>query len=157
MNRLHASKMIDDPSGSSAPPLEGMQVLLAEDCIDQGRLYLKFLQRAGADVTLECNGESAVKAVRKSLTRFDAIVMDFQMPEMDGLESTKQLRFLGYRGAIIAATAFGSEELKQSWFQQGCNELLEKPLIQHELVGAILQHTSNWKDKFRSGQEHSYV
>ncbi len=47
---------------------------------------------------------------------------------------------LGYRGAIIAATAFGSEELKQSWFQQGCNELLEKPLLQQDLIRSILQH-----------------
>ena len=130
----------DFDSPQTDTPLEGQQVLLAEDCADQGRLYLKFLQSAGAEVTLECNGQSAVDAVRKGPTLFDAVVMDFQMPEMDGLESTRQLRELGYSGAIIAATAFGSEELKQSWFQAGCDEYLEKPLNKQELISAVLRH-----------------
>ena len=46
-------------------PLHGQQILLAEDCTDQGRLYLKFLELAGAEVTLECSGLSAVDAVTK--------------------------------------------------------------------------------------------
>ncbi len=110
--------------------------------MDQGRLYLKFLQVAGAEVTLECNGQSAVDAIRKSPSLFDAVVMDFQMPEMDGIESTRRLRELGYRGAIIAVTAFGSGELRQSWFQAGCDEFLEKPLNEQEFISAVLRHTS---------------
>ncbi len=128
-------------SSQTDTPLEGLQVLLAEDCVDQGRLYLKFLESAGAEVTLECNGQSAVDTVRKTPTLFDAVVMDFQMPEMDGLYATRQLRELGYSGAIIAATAFGSEELKESWFEAGCDDYLEKPLKKHELINAILHQT----------------
>lgn len=138
----------DNPSDSSqaALALEGQQVLLVEDCADQGRLYLKFLELAGADVTLECNGPSAIDAVRKSLTRFDAVVMDFKLPKKDGLESTKQLRSIDYRGTIIAATAYDPEGLRQSWFQAGCDEFLEKPLKREELIGAILRHTATAKD-----------
>ena len=139
MNAQSPHQPIDSQSDSSqaAPALERQQVLLVEDCADQGRLYLKFLQTAGAEVTLECNGQSAVDAIRKSPTLFDAVVMDFQLSGMDGLDATKQLRELGYSGAIIAVTAFGSEELNQVWFQAGCDEYLEKPLNKQELIGAV--------------------
>ena len=148
MNLLRTSRGIDVQSSSpqATLTLKGKQVLLAEDCVDQGRLYLKFLQAAGAEVTLECNGKSAVDVVRKSPKHFDAIVMDFQMPEMDGLESTRQLRKLGYCGAIIAMTAFGSEKLKQSWFQAGCDEFLLKPLNRGEFIRAVLHQTTTGND-----------
>ncbi|MAX40120.1 MAG: hypothetical protein CME33_26565 [Gimesia sp.] len=123
-----------------APPVDSLHVLLTEDCPDQGRLYLGFLQMAGAEVTLECSGRSAVDVVRKTPTLFDVIIMDFQMPEIDDIESTRQICELGYEGPIIAMTAFGSDELKQSWFQAGCNEYLEIPLKKSELIVAVLHH-----------------
>ncbi|NOY42064.1 MAG: response regulator [Planctomycetes bacterium] len=145
MNTPNSANRIENQADSpqAALELEGLQVLLAEDCPDQGRLFLKFLQLAGASVTLECTGQSAVDTVRKSTTPFDAVVMDFQMPELDGLDATRQLRELGHSGAIIAVTAFDSIELKQSWFQAGCNEFLRKPLQKAELVDAILRHTTS--------------
>lgn len=118
--------------------LDGRQILLVEDCPDQGRLYLKFLQCVGAEVTLECTGQSAVDTVRKAPDLFDSIVMDFQMPELDGLDATRQLRELGYQGNIIGVTAFNSEDLRISWFQAGCNDLLDKPLARSALIHAIL-------------------
>lgn len=140
-HKSHATTSETD-SSQTAPPLEGLQVLLVENCPDQWRLHLKFLQMSGSEVILECNGRSAVDAVRKSPTLFDAIVMDFEMPEMDGIESTRKLRELGYSGAIIAVTAFGSVELKEKWFQAGCDEYLPKPLKKSELISAILCNTT---------------
>ena len=134
--------MIAQHSSPAALTLEGQQVLLVEDCPEQGRLYLKFLQRAGAKVSLECNGKSAVNAVRKSPTLFDVVVMDFQMPETDGLDATRQLRELGYLGAIIAVTAFGSQEIQSRWFQAGCDAYLEKPLNEPELVSVVQFHSA---------------
>ncbi len=134
------------PTSLGTLALEHQQVLLVEDCPDQGRLYLTFLQQAGAEVALECSGESAVDAVRKSPTRFDAVVMDFQMGHMDGLVATRRLRQLEYRGAIIAVTAYGSHALMQSWFQAGCNEFLNKPLVKVELISAIARHTTAAKE-----------
>ena len=145
MNASESPQTTDSQSGiSPASPLEGLQVLLAEDCPDQGRLYLKFLQTAGATVTLECTGQSAVdtigKSIRRSTKPFDAVVMDFQMPELDGLDATLQLRELGYEENIVAVTAYDTEELRESWFQAGCNEFLNKPLNKAELISAILRH-----------------
>jgi two-component system sensor histidine kinase/response regulator len=131
-----------DPEDTSPAslPLEGKQVLLVEDCPDQGRLYLKFLQLAGAKVTLECTGHSAVDAIRRSPALYDAVVLDFQMPEMDGLHATMRLREQGYRGAILAVTAHGSEELRQAWFEAGCNDFLEKPFEDSTLINTLELH-----------------
>jgi CheY-like chemotaxis protein len=122
--------------------LHGKQVLLAVACVDQGHLYLQFIQSAGAEVTLVCSGQSAVDSVRESPTRFDAVVMDFQMPELDGLDVTRQLRELGYSRPIIAVTAFCSESLKQSWFTAACNEFIAQPFEQTELISAVVRHTA---------------
>ena len=120
--------------------LRGMRVLLAEDNQDFGRICLSFLRSAGAEVTLECNGQSAVDAVRDSPRIFDVILMDFMMPELDGIDATRQLRELGYRGAILAMTAYGTEQIEQEWFEAGCNEFIRKPIRKHHLIRTILDH-----------------
>ena len=117
--------------------LEGYRVLLVEDCPDQARLYYNFLKRAGADVTLECNGPAAIGQVRRAQTAFSAIVMDFQLGEMDGIVATKEIRKLGFRGAIIAFTAYDSPELRQHWKAMGCDEYLKKPVHSHVLTDAV--------------------
>ncbi len=126
------------PSNNSRP-LENMQILLAEDCAEESRLYLKFFEKAGAEVTLECNGQSAVDAIRRSPSRFDAIVMDFQMPEMDGIIATSKIRKLGFEGAIIAITAFSTKELRENWYRAGCDNYLEKPVQQPLLIETVQQ------------------
>ena len=118
-------------------PLTGMRVLLVEDCPDQGRLYLEILKKAGAQVWLECNGESAVDAVRKAPSRYQAIVMDFQMPGMDGLDATWKIRLLEFNGAIIAFTANATDELRDSWIRAGCDSFLSKPVPRQLLVETI--------------------
>lgn len=118
-------------------PLAGTKILLAEDTTDHSRLFLQFLQTAGADVTLECNGQSAVNAVRRATEQFDAIVMDFQMPDMDGLLATRRIRGLGFEGAIIAVTACATYELAASWSAAGCDDYIEKPFRKQQLVGTV--------------------
>lgn len=123
-------------------PLKGKHLLLVEDEPGQQRLYRYFLQEAGAEVTLECNGKAAVAVVTKSSTRFDVVVTDFNMPEMDGLVATQTLRELGYEGIIIAMSSQETDALKQSWLKAGCNEFIEKPVKKSQLITAIQRHTS---------------
>jgi len=123
-------------------PLEGLRVLPAEDCPDQGRLYLTFVQSGGARASLEYEGRSAVNVVRHSSTLYDVVVMDFQMPALDGLDATRQLRELGHKGVIVAVTAFASWELKESWFRAGRDEFLETPLGRNPFVSAIFRQTT---------------
>lgn len=117
--------------------LEGYRVLLVEDCPDQARLYYNFLKRAGADVTLECNGPAAITQVRRAAAPFSAVVMDFQLGEMDGIVATQEIRKLGFAGAIIAFTAYDSPELRQHWKAMGCNEYLKKPVHSHVLTDVV--------------------
>lgn len=121
------------------PTSGGYAVLLVEDCPDQSRLYLKILQKSGFEVTLECCGRSAVTVVRNSPQRFDAIVMDFQMPEMDGREAPREVRGLGFDGLIIAITAHSTHKLRESWYLAGCDAYLEKPVEMQVLIEALRQ------------------
>ncbi len=129
--------MGDSTNSTEKKPLTGMQVLLVEDCPDQGRLYLEILKKAGAQVYLECNGESAVDAVRKAPSRYQAIVMDFQMPGMDGLDATWKIRLLEFSGAIVAFTANATDELRDSWLRAGCDVFLAKPVTPQLLIDTI--------------------
>ena len=115
-------------------------ILLVEDCVDQGRLYRKYLQQAGAEVRWDACGVAAVDSVRKTPTRFDAVLMDFQMPSLNGLKATRQLREIGYRGAIVAFTSFGTDSLERIWLEAGCDELIDKPSSKDEIIEAILRH-----------------
>ncbi|MAG94551.1 MAG: hypothetical protein CMJ48_12510 [Planctomycetaceae bacterium] len=141
-------KTLESPTevghGADAPeaslPLEGRRVLLVEDSPDQQRLYFMFLRRAGADVTLECNGRAALHAVEKSAGAFDAVVMDLKMPGMDGIEATAELRSNGFNNPIVAVTANGRAGTEQLWLQAGCNVYLEKPLNESTLIDTIRQH-----------------
>lgn len=117
--------------------LEGSQVLLVEDCPDQARLYYNILKRAGAEVTLECNGPAAITQVRRAPDAFSAIVMDFQLGEMDGIVATQEIRKLGFSGAIIAFTAYDSLELREHWRAMGCSEYLKKPVHSHVLTDVV--------------------
>ena len=120
-------------------PLEGEQILLVEDCPDQRRLYIQFLTMAGAIVALSTNGKSTIEMVKESPTLYRAIVMDYLMRKVDGVNVTSELRSAGYEGVILGITAYGTDKVKQSWLQAGCNSVLEKPLDRTELIDAVFR------------------
>lgn len=113
--------------------LEGVRVLLVEDCPDQQRLMVKILEYGGANVTLECNGSAAVNRIKRTPDGFDVIIMDFFMPLTDGLEATRLIREDGNLTPVIAVTAHHSDHLETMWQMFGCNAYLRKPLNPREV------------------------
>lgn len=124
----------------SADELLQTRLLLVEDCPDDQRLMAHSLSCAGAEVVLECNGEGAVTRFARAKASgevFDGVVMDLQMPGMNGIEATRQLRERGYVGPIIAITAHGDGDTERRWRLAGCTSYLTKPYQPIEFVKLV--------------------
>jgi PAS domain S-box-containing protein len=107
------------------------RVLVAEDGPDNQKLVALILRQAGADVDLASSGRVAVERVRDAMaagTPYDAILMDMQMPEMDGYEATSKLRESGYRGPVVALTAHAMAGDRQKCIDVGCDDYATKPV-----------------------------
>jgi CheY-like chemotaxis protein/HPt (histidine-containing phosphotransfer) domain-containing protein len=135
-----------DATGTSSPvaTLHG-RVLLAEDGPDNQRLIAYLLKKAGLDVTVVENGRLAVDAVRQAADDehpFDVILMDMQMPEMDGYEATKEIRKREAKGEgekipIIAMTANVMTGDREKCLEAGMDEYIAKPVNPQVLVDVI--------------------
>lgn len=122
----------NSPITPSSSVLFKGHVLVAEDTIDNQMLFTLYIQKAGLNVTVVGNGHLAVDAALRN--NFDLILMDMQMPVMDGLEAVQSLRRAGYTKPIVALTANTMKEDQDRCFLAGCNAFLAKPLRKEELV-----------------------
>ena len=126
-------------------PLSGCSVLLVEDQADNQRLITRMLHNAGARVFVVDNGLAAVEAVRPlgsisadhASEAFDIILMDLQLPVMDGATATATLRKEGFDIPIIALTADSSDRDRARCLQAGFTEHAAKPIDQHKLICLI--------------------
>jgi PAS domain S-box-containing protein len=135
------------PSSSSrandqAPdrPIEGLRLLVAEDSPDLQRLLVYMLGDAGALVTCTANGQEALKAaqaVDRTDQAFDLILMDMQMPVMNGYDATRAMRSCGITTPIIALTAHAMSGDRDRCMEAGCNEYLTKPVDEPLLMRTI--------------------
>ncbi len=120
------------PPASASSPLERARVLVVDDGVDNRRLLDLYLTRAGAEVEQAASGYEAIESA--GLTAFDLILMDLQMPGMDGLEATKRLRELGVRAPIVAMTAHAMPGYRERCLAAGCDALLTKPVQREAFV-----------------------
>jgi PAS domain S-box-containing protein len=115
-------------------------ILLAEDGVDNQTLISFVLKKAGAKVTIAENGQIAADlALRahKEGRPFEVILMDIQMPVLDGYGATRLLRERGYSGAIIALTANAMSGDRERCIAAGCDDYAAKPINRVKLVEAI--------------------
>jgi len=131
------------------------RVLLAEDGPDNQRLIAHILRKAGAEVVVADNGQVAVDlalAARQAGNPFDVILMDMQMPVMDGYQATRQLRKTGYEGSVIALTASAMSEDRRKCLDAGCNDYTTKPIDRAVLLECVAKCVGEPHDAAVVGQ-----
>ena len=133
--------------------LNRKQILLAEDGPDNQRFICTTLYKAGAKVDVAENGRIAVEMVRANPDRYDLILMDMQMPEMDGYEATSVLRQIGVETPIIALTAHAFVEESEKCKEIGCTDFCAKPIKPKELIDVILKHLEETTTKVAKRHE----
>lgn len=114
------------------------RVLVAEDCVDSRQAVCSLLTRAGCAATPAANGRIAVELARQH--PFDLILMDMQMPELDGYGATRQLRHDGYRGPVIALTGDVRADAEQLCRDAGCDGFLAKPCEPAQLLQYLTRY-----------------
>jgi signal transduction histidine kinase/CheY-like chemotaxis protein/HPt (histidine-containing phosphotransfer) domain-containing protein len=128
------------PVSQAANGAGGLQLLLVEDNRINQQFALALLSKAGHTVEVVDNGHKAVDAVRKR--EYDAVLMDVQMPELDGIEATKQIRALSppaCNAYIIAMTANAMSGAREEYIAAGMNDYLSKPIDAASLLGRLAQ------------------
>ena len=118
---------------------QSVRILLAEDNVVNQKLATMMLTKAGYTVEVVGNGRLALETFFKTPAAFDLILMDVQMPEMDGLEATRQIRLQGFSDVpIVAMTANAMVGDREKCIESGMDDYITKP-IKREVVFKILE------------------
>ncbi|MBF0501811.1 MAG: response regulator [Candidatus Riflebacteria bacterium] len=135
-NIQERTTLVDHPSADELKlSLEGAHVLLAEDNSINQEIAVELLQELGITVEVANDGRQAVDKIMNSRRPYDFILMDIQMPEMDGIEATKLLRKNPRFDSIpiIAMTAHALTEEKNMFLEVGMNDHILKPIVPKEM------------------------
>ncbi len=118
-----------------------LNILLAEDNPLNQKIALIVLKKLGYQADLASNGQEVLLALEDRT--YDLVLMDIQMPEMDGIEATRLIRKRWPQGPkIIVVTAFDQAICRDLCFDAGADDFLNKPVKMEELGAAILRNTS---------------
>ncbi|WP_166832074.1 ATP-binding protein [Thalassoroseus pseudoceratinae] len=121
--------------------LAGMRILLVDDAPDNKVIISKFLEKQDAAVVQAGDGREAIEKIQLAEKTekwpFDVVLMDLQMPVLDGTEATRRLRSAGYRRPIIALTANAMRGNEEECLKAGFNEVATKPIDRESLVNRL--------------------
>jgi len=124
-----------------------LNILLVEDDLINQKVIMKMLQAKGHNVDVSCNGKEALKIYKTG--KYDVVLMDIQMPEIDGIETTWRIRQIDgpiYHTPVIALTAYALKGDRERFLAMGMDEYMSKPINMFELFAVI--------DKVISKQRH---
>jgi CheY-like chemotaxis protein len=148
---LFLGHRIEQRSQASAPLFDAtlgqrnpLRILLAEDMPVNQKLMLTMLERMGYKASVAGNGLEVLAALRRQV--YDVILMDVQMPEMDGLEASRQIRSMplgSKRPRVVALTANAMMEDREACREAGMDDYLSKP-VQVKELHAVLERCGDW-------------
>ena len=138
--QAEADERADESEAGSVPPGAGVEILLVEDNSYNRKLTCQILQSKGYRVRVATNGAEAVEMLAEY--QFDLVLMDIQMPVMDGFEATARLRAREQeerrpRTPVVAFTAHAVQEYRQQAFVAGMDEYLTKPVRAEHLLATV--------------------
>jgi len=147
LHQAHHSALGPSPKPVRVPRLPGMRILVVEDSPINQQVMQQLLMNEGAQVVLADNGQLGVDAIRASLAQraFDVVLMDIQMPLMDGYQASRMVRKLPglQQLPIIAVSANVQATDRKQSFAAGMNAHIGKPYALDELVAVILRLTGS--------------
>lgn len=126
--------------------LKELKILVAEDNRINQRIAILTFKQLGVSIDIALNGLEALEMYRKK--QYDLILMDMQMPEMDGLEATSEIRTfeleskMSHRAVIVALTGSEPTEKRDVCLEAGMNDYMEKP-IQEKLLRSLISKFFN--------------
>lgn len=121
-----------DSSDQPNKQLSGKRILVVDDAFENARLFKIFLTKAGAETDVATSGQEALKLSQEST--YDIVLLDLQMPGLDGFQVLKELRRLEYNKPVLALTAHAMDEEKQKTQKAGFDGHITKPVKYEELV-----------------------
>ena len=128
--------------GDCSPFFDGLHVLVAEDCSDARALLAHHFGIMGVQASYACDGEQLVTmhaSSNESGRGFDALLVDLEMPVLDGWKAIDVIRRQGYRGPIIAFSAHGAGPESDRAMEAGCDACLVKPLDRSSLASTLFR------------------
>ena len=113
-------------------------ILIVEDNDGNAELLKNYLEPTGIIITHAINGKQALEAFEKN--KFDIILMDINLPDINGLEVTKQIKKINTTIPIISQTAYAMQNEKEKFLQAGCDDYISKPINSKLLIEKITHH-----------------
>lgn len=140
---MHRKMYINEEKAKDLRPLDGTRILLAEDNPVNMAIAKRFLQKWGVELTEAVNGKVAVEEFKKG--EFDLLLLDLEMPEMDGATALREIKKINPEIPILAFTAAAYDNMLADLLQKGFIDFIPKPFRPEDLHNKISFHLQNAK------------